>query len=102
ACLGDRVPEIRASVADDQDVAAGLGGQDGARELQRGGEVGVVGVQAALEVRELRAGADVDLELGVAAEAHHSGAISALALADDLTDGSCLAVDGALRARREV
>ena len=101
-CLRDRVAQVRAAVADDDDVPSGVGRQDRARELQRRREVGVVGVGPDLELCELRVGAHVHLDLRVAAEAHHAGAVGALPLGEDGAHGGRLAVVGALRARGKV
>ena len=100
--LRDRVAEVGAPVADDDDVAPRVCGQDRARELQRGGQVGVVGVGPALKVSELRVGADVDLDLRIAAEADDACPVVAVSRGEDPLHDRGFLVLGALRAGREV
>ena len=73
-----------------------VGRKDRAGQLQRGGQVRVVGVGPALELGELSVGADVDLDLRIAAEAQHAGSVFALALGHDLAHERGLPVDRAL------
>ena len=102
AGLGHGIPEVRAAVADHHDVAAAVLGQEGAAQLQRGGEIGELRVRLALELAELRSIADADLDLGIPAEAEHAGAILALPLLQDAAHGGGLTVAGALHAGGEV
>ena len=98
ARLADRVTEVLAAIADDDDVPPAVVGEDRSSELQRGGEVGVVGVRLALELAEVWVPADVDFDLRVAPEAQHAGAVVAVPLLQNAADGGCFAVQRALHA----
>jgi hypothetical protein len=102
ARLGDRVAEVGAPVADDDDVAPSVGRQDRTRQLQGGRQVRVVGVGPALEVGELGIRAHAHLYLRVAAEADDARAVAAASLGQDSLHRGRLFVLGALRARGKV
>ena len=96
--LGHRVAKVLPSVADHDQVLAAVIRQDRSAQLQRRREVRVVGVGLALELAELWSLADVDLDLGIPAEAEHAGPVLALALGKDAAHGGGLAVERALHA----
>src|SRR5205085_524741 len=95
ARLGDGIPEVAPAVADKDDVAAAVVGKDRATKLQCRRQVGVVGIWLALELAELRCLADVDLDLWIAAEAQHAGAIVTLSLLENPADGGGFAIERA-------
>ena len=101
-CLGGRVAQVRSAVADDHDVTPRVGRQNRACELQSGGEIRVVRVRPALELRELWVGANVDLQLGIAAEAHNTSPVFPVPLGQDLAHHRGLPVHSALGARRQI
>ena len=96
--LGHRVAKVLTPVADHDQVLAAVIRQDRPAQLQRRCEVGVVGVGLALEFAELWSLADVDLDLGIPAEAEHAGPVLALALVKNSAYGGGLAVERALHA----
>ena len=102
ARFADRVAEVLAAIADDDDVTPAVVRKDRSAELQRGREVGVMRVRLALELAKLWVLADIDLYLGVAAEAEHAGAVIARSLLQDAADGDGFAVQRALHAGRQI
>ena len=100
--FADSIAKVCSPVADDDNVLAAVVRKEGASELQRGREVGVVRVGLALKLAELGVLTDVDLDLRIAAEAEHAGAIISAALLQDPPDCGGFVVERALDAGRQV
>ena len=76
--------------------------EDGTAQPERGCQVGVVRVGLALKLAELGVLTDVDLDLGIAAEAEDAGAIVSAALLEDAPDRRRLVVQRALDAGGQI
>jgi len=79
-------------------VAPAVVGEDRSTQAERGSNVRVMRVRLALELAELWVLADVHLDLRVAPEAEHAGAILTFALLQDAADHGGFAVQRALDA----